>query len=241
MAPIFNFGKGWRNLSLEDRGLLFTLAAGSANRAWKPKELEAILGVDETRCSAFVEAALAARVLELADGNQLRLADSSDDAALRKSWERRFEEVFWPAVTTPWKKLGKANAFKVWRASVYALIKPKTEEAADALLAEIMDGVERYKKLLLQPNAPSMKYPEGWLSGQRWRDEIDDRFIEQHGIQQAPGALSPLERARMQQEVRARVIDQPVTSLPPAQPKLLPSTQQERRNENVLPEFTVTL
>lgn len=229
--------KGWKQLSVEDRGLLLTLLFGSPATQWKTSDLASNLDVSFDRANLFLSAAIDADVLNLNNGIATLVACSED---LRKSWERRFEEVFWPSVTSPWKKLGRANALKVWRSSVFSQIKPKTEEAADALLQEIMQGVERYKQLLIQPNAPSMKYPEGWLSGQRWRDEIDDRFIEKHASIQAPQTLSPLERARRQQEEGSRVVA-PVVVVTPAPIKQLPPVQPERRIENALPEFNVSL
>lgn len=186
-----------------------------------------VLDVSHERTQLFIDEAVKAGVLSESSKGGFALAETSDD--LRKNWERRFHEIFWPAVTTPWKKLGRANALKVWKTSTFALIRPKTEEAADSLCKKIMEGADRYKLLLAQPNAPSMKYPEGWLSGQRWSDEIDERFIEKHAQVQQPVSLSPLERARRQQSAQ-HAIDLPIASVTP-----------ERRNEFALPDFSVAL
>jgi len=191
-------GNGWRNLSIEDRGFLLTLAFGSRTSIWSVTEVSIALGVDENRGRAFVAASVAAGVLAVGSRGEVTLVEPPID--LRISWERRFHEVFWPAITSPWKKVGRVNALKVWKSSTFLLINPKTEAGADALCETILDGVERYKRLLGQPNAPSMKYVEGWLAGERWTDEIDDGFIARHA--KHPGqldALNPLERARRRQ------------------------------------------
>jgi hypothetical protein len=228
------FPTGWKNLTLEERGLLLTLLLSTKTERWSISDLPRLLGVGIPTAGRFLDACVNAEILASAEGLISLLGPSGD---LRKSWERRFEEIFWPAVTTPWKKLGKANALKVWRTNTYALIKPKTEEAAEALCAVIMTGVERYKQLLAQPNAPSMKYPEGWLSAQRWSDEIDETFIEQHGQGPQLKTLSPLDRARRQQDGRSiemvLTVSEPVARPIPALP--------ERRNELSLPEFDFAL
>jgi hypothetical protein len=237
--PDLNLPHGWRTLSIEDRGLLLTLVCSSELSEWvmSPLELSAMLGVNINRAQQFIYAAVTAEVLIQMNG-MVVLADDSNN--LRKYWERQFEETFWAAVDTPWKKVGKANAKKAWMTKTFALIKPKTEAAADELCKNIMSGVELYKKLLRQPNAPAMKYPEGWLSGQRWSDEIDDQFIEKHTITQAkPAVMSPLERARKQQAEQHQLIEHPsvIQSVPAIQAPVLeiPSRQDE------LPEFTVAL
>jgi hypothetical protein len=238
MSQKLKFPDGWRELSIEDRGLLFTLAASSKQSGWAPDELPGVLGVDVSRSIVFVEAAVSVGVMSRSAGI-LHLVECAGDSHLRMYWDRCFDEVFWPAVTTPWKKLGRANTFKVWRTKVFGLIKPKTEEAAADLLKEIMDGVERYKQLLLQPNAPAMKYTEGWLAGLRWRDELDHHFIERHGSVQAPVSLSPLARARRHQVDSSRTIDADAIALPRS--KQLAVSQPEQRIDDALPEFDVAL
>jgi hypothetical protein len=138
-------------------------------------------------------------VLQTDDRGRVKFKGAED---LRQSWRRRFDDIFWPALTPPWRKLARANALRVWMTHTFALVKPKTEAGADALCEEIMAGVARYKQLLSQPNAPSMKYPEGWLTGQRWCDDIDDCFLAQHARPQPiPTLSSPLTRARQTQSV----------------------------------------
>lgn len=236
MADLLKLPPGWRVLSIEDRGLLLTLAFGTKATVWQLNgvELSTSLGVSIERTQRFIDAAIAAEVLTASNG-AVMLVEPSDD--LKKSWEQRFHEVFWPAVSSPWKKVGRANALKVWMTSTYALIMPKTEAAADELLEQIMKGVERYKQLLLQPNAPQMKYPEGWLSGQRWQDEIDVRFIELHGHPaQAAMLSSPLDRARRVQSEQRLLIE----PTPPAIP-VIPVQRPEVSNEDALPEFSFSL
>jgi len=226
-----SFPAGWRKLSIEDRGLLLTLACSTRNQTWSEMEIAAALSVDALRARSFLDTAIAAKVFTQVGSGYSLVQESVE---LRKSWERLFHEVFWPAVTSPWKKVGRANALKVWNSQTYGLINPRTEEAANELCNRIMRGMEQYKKLLSQPNAPSMKYPEGWLSGQRWNDEIDDQFIEQHQSVQQPSISSPLERARRHQAAQQQTVDVVVTQSP-----VLALPVKVERNE--LPDFDVAI
>jgi hypothetical protein len=103
----------------------------------------------------------------------------------------RFEE-FWKAYPI---KADKPNARKAW---LTALEKATADE--------IIEGLERYKawRDAKGDRAPSIKYAQGWLNGERWNDELDGdqsggsdgsqmtkeeamRLIEQHEQQQLEG------------------------------------------------------
>lgn len=43
---------------------------------------------------------------------------------------------------------------------------------AKASLGELVVGAQRYAALLKQPNAPNPKHPQGWLTDERWKDEV---------------------------------------------------------------------
>ena len=219
----------WADLSIEDRGLLFTFLATSRGEEADRLDLTdmatlaARLAVTSERCRAFLDAATAAGIYHQLAGDG---TPAGEQKITLSEWERRFDEDFWPAVTAPWKKMGRANALRVWSTKTWKLVKPQTAAAADALCEQILRGVDRYKLLLSQPNAPQMKYPEGWISGERWKDEIDAQLLQTvSGANRQPEKLTPLERARREQSrltQHARVID-----IPAALPSSLPAAHVE--------------
>lgn len=67
-----------------------------------------------------------------------------------------------------------------WKHFPHKVAKPAAERAfavaiTKASLADLILGAQRYAKMLAQPNAPSPKYPQGWLNDERWNDEIPTR------------------------------------------------------------------
>ena len=143
----------------------------------------AVLGRDFGRSGPLADRSLSEDIqavsLELAEAGLLvqeagvyRFADGGSVGFGQKQWDAWFEERFWPAVW-PGGKKDKPNAKKAW-STIYKSL-PRNEkglEQAEGLCQRILDGAARYAITLAAPGAPSMKYPQGWLSGRRWEDEI---------------------------------------------------------------------
>ena len=78
------------------------------------------------------------------------------------------------------KKTRNASRFaEFWDAYPVKRDKKKAQEAYDRLVARgvdqdrIINGAAVYAEYVKRPNAPAAKYPQGWLSGERWEDVID--------------------------------------------------------------------
>ena len=86
-----------------------------------------------------------------------RGGEGSGEVVISFNKEEKFDE-FWAAF--PAKK-DKAAAKKSW-----AKLQPLDHDAAIA-------GASAYSSWLSQhPDPPSVKYPQGWLTGRRWEDEL---------------------------------------------------------------------
>lgn len=96
--------------------------------------------------------------------------------AAKEDFKKEFEETFWPAYPVHEGKKPALAAFMKARAK--------------ASLEIIMAGVERYGHRLQQPNAPSPKWPQGWLNDERWNDEPTKATEAngRHGLQAVGGA-----------------------------------------------------
>ena len=96
--------------------------------------------------------------------------------------DKEFNLEFWPLYPI---KNDKRNALIAFRKA-----REKTE------LVSIMDGLNRYIEFLKQPNAPQPKYAQGWLNGERWKDEnIPHVNGNGNGNGNATGPITALHRA----------------------------------------------
>jgi hypothetical protein len=67
-------------------------------------------------------------------------------------------DAWWPHYPN---KVGKAEAVRAF-----------PDARVKATLEDLIAGAQRYAALLAKPNAPLPKHPQGWLNGERWKDEI---------------------------------------------------------------------
>lgn len=105
--------------------------------------------------------------------------DARDEtrALARQEIEREFNETFWPAFPV---REGKKPALAAF-----------AKARAKAPLETIMAGVGRYVQRLQQPNAPSPKWPQGWLNDERWNDEAPTKLFS-NGHAKPPPERKPL-------------------------------------------------
>jgi hypothetical protein len=82
-------------------------------------------------------------------------------------WQLHAFEQFWQAFGL---RKDKASAADAW-------LKLKVTEDS---LPEILDGARREcaRRARAGPDDPKPKWPQGWLSGRRWEDEIAERREE---------------------------------------------------------------
>lgn len=78
-----------------------------------------------------------------------------ENAALKTAFD-----LFWAEYP---KKVGKAEAWQAW-----CKLNPAPE-----LVEQIMGGVERYKLAMAGKEAKYIKFPQGWINGRRWEDQIE--------------------------------------------------------------------
>ena len=91
---------------------------------------------------------------------KIKQTTPTNPKALRKpTGEPRFDE-FWSVYP---RKIARGAALKTWRAAVSRGVDPEQIIAGAKLYAKIMRGTEPVY----------IKYPQGWLSGERWGDEPD--------------------------------------------------------------------
>ena len=91
---------------------------------------------------------------------KIKQTTPTNPKALRKpTGEPKFDE-FWSVYP---RKIARGAALKAWRAAVSRGVDPEQIIAGAKLYAKIMRGTEPVY----------IKYPQGWLSGERWGDEPD--------------------------------------------------------------------
>jgi hypothetical protein len=134
-------------------------------------------GRAERRASVREEARISARPNVLNRPQPSGTTDArSRRARASASYPPIFEE-FWSAYAY---KVGKVRALRAWTKAIDEGAKPEA----------IIAGAHRYVAWIeAQPDPPHRKYPEGWLSGRRWEDELPDTTEGREWISRALRAV----------------------------------------------------
>ena len=100
---------------------------------------------------------------------------ATNDGYTPAAWDAVFETHIWPRT---WKRTEKKDARQTW-----AKLAPATGEAAAKLLAEVLDGMERYSEYCAA-NADWM-CPQSlfrWLRSERWQDDYQTESDSNGGV-----------------------------------------------------------
>jgi hypothetical protein len=92
-----------------------------------------------------------------ANGTNPRALGTNPRAIRKPTGEPLFDE-FWRIFP---RKIAKSPALKAWQAKIRQGVDPQT----------MIDGASRYAKEMVGKEPIYIKYPQGWIAGERWLDE----------------------------------------------------------------------